>query len=157
MPKIELETIIHTDLKTCFDLSRSIDLHLLSTAQTREKAIAGKTSGLIGADEFVTWEASHFGIRQKLTTRITAFDPPFYFRDEQMKGIFKYFVHDHHFEQQNDGVLMRDVFDFRSPFGLIGVCFDKLILTRYMTRFLKVRNQLIKEFAETDQWKLIYQ
>ena len=48
MPLIVLETIIHTDTLTCFDLSRDIDFHKDSLKHLNEKAIAGKTSGLIG-------------------------------------------------------------------------------------------------------------
>ena len=77
MPVIELKTFIKCSIKICFDLSRSIDLHQLSTTQTNEKAIAGKTSGLINLDEFVTWQATHFRIKQKLTSKITAYNRPF--------------------------------------------------------------------------------
>ena len=64
-----------------FDLSRSIDLHVQSTGNTGEKAIAGCTSGLIELGESVTWEATHFGIRQRLTSKITAFERPRFFVD----------------------------------------------------------------------------
>lgn len=148
MPVIDLKTTINADIELCFDLSRSIDVHKISTAKTREKAIAGITSGLIKLDETVTWQAVHFGIRQKLTTKITAFDRPFYFRDEQQKGAFKYFIHDHFFEKQKDHIVMRDVFHFRAPFGLAGKIFEKLILTRYMKSLLEERNSVIKDFAE---------
>ena len=47
MPKIENKNGIKASIEIVFDLSRSIDLHILSTEQTNEKAIAGKTSGLI--------------------------------------------------------------------------------------------------------------
>ena len=40
-----------------FDLARSIDLHQRSTERTREQAVGGRTSGLIGVDESVTWRA----------------------------------------------------------------------------------------------------
>ncbi|MFX8875810.1 hypothetical protein ABTM97_19785, partial [Acinetobacter baumannii] len=80
------------DIEKCFDLARSIDLHQISTAETNEKAIAGKTNGLINLNETVTWEATHFGIRQKLTSKITKFDRPYHFRDEQVKGAFKCFI-----------------------------------------------------------------
>ncbi len=55
MPIIKLETFINAPKDIVFDLARSIDLHLISTEQTSEKAIAGKTSGLIEIDESVTW------------------------------------------------------------------------------------------------------
>lgn len=93
MPKIELQTEIKAERKIVFDLSRSIDLHQLSTAKTDEKAIAGKTSGLIDLGESVTWRAKHFGIYQNLTSKITEFESPNFFVDEMLKGAFKSFKH----------------------------------------------------------------
>src|ERR1700712_2328205 len=107
---IEIETNINSDIETCFDLSRSIDLHKISTAVTNEKAIDGKTTGLINLNEFVTWQAKHFGITQKLTSKITAYDRPFHFRDEQIKGAFKYILHDHYFTNKGNNIVMKDVF-----------------------------------------------
>jgi ligand-binding SRPBCC domain-containing protein len=155
MPKIELTTEIHSTIEICFDLSRSIDLHKISTQQTNEQAIAGTTSGLIELNEFVTWQARHFGIRQKLTSKITAFERPTYFKDEQQKGVFKYLYHEHKFEQVGDKVIMNDIFEFQSPFGIFGKIFNELILTKYLRKLLIDRNNVIKDFAETDKWKTL--
>ncbi|MBA4241171.1 MAG: cell division protein [Sphingobacteriaceae bacterium] len=155
METIHLETIIDADIKICFDLSRSIDLHQISTAKTNEKAIAGITSGLVNVNDYVTWEAVHFGIKQQLTSKISKVEPYIHFRDEQLKGAFKYFVHDHYFKEQNGKVIMTDRFEFSSPFGIMGKLFDKLILKNYMKLFLLERNRVIKEFAETDKWKKV--
>lgn len=153
MPKIELITEIKSTLEICFDLSRSIDLHKISTAQTNEEAIGGRTSGLINLNETVTWQATHFGIKQKLSSKITAFNRPNYFVDEQIKGIFKSIYHEHKFEQVEDIIIMKDIFEFHSPFGVLGKIFNKLILTNYMKDLLENRNLIIKEFAETGKWK----
>ena len=155
MPKIELTTEIISTVDICFDLSRSIDLHKISTAKTKEQAIAGTTFGLINLNEFVTWQAIHFGVRQKLTTRITAFDRPKYFRDEQEKGAFKSFYHNHIFEQINNKVIMKDIFEFKTPFGVLGKIINALILTKHMRKLLIERNKVIKDFAETKKWKLV--
>ena len=155
MPTIYLETIIKADIKICFDLSRSIDLHQISTAKTKERAIDGVTAGLVNTGDFVTWEAIHFGIKQQLTTKISKVVPNVHFRDEQLKGAFKYFIHDHYFKEENGVVTMIDNFEFSSPFGVIGKIFDMLVLTNYMKSFLIERNQVIKEFAETDKWKKV--
>lgn len=155
MPTIELETHINADLQICFDLSRSIDLHKISTSNTNEKAIAGKITGLINFNEFVTWQAAHFKISQKLTSKITAFDFPNHFRDEQQKGIFKFIVHDHFFELQRGQVIMKDIFKFKAPFGFLGTIAEKLFLTKYLMNLLIERNKIIKEFAETEKWKTI--
>lgn len=155
MPTITLETQIKADIRLCFDLTRSIDLHSISIAKTNEKAIAGRMSGRIDLNEMVTWQANHFGITQKLTSKITAFDRPFHFRDEQQKGAFKFILHDHFFKQENGFVIMKDIFNFQSPMGYFGKLFDKTILTGYMSKFLTERNNVIKEYAETGKWKSI--
>lgn len=155
MPKIELVTEIKSTIDICFDLARSIDLHKISTAKTNEEAIDGRTSGLIGLGEFVTWEANHFGIKQRLTSKITSLNKPNYFVDEQIKGIFKSIYHEHKFEQFSDKVIMKDIFEFHSPYGIFGELFNKLVLTNYLRKLLHERNNIIKEYAETDKWKIV--
>lgn len=110
MPRIELTTDINASKEIIFDLSRSVDLHEISTKHTNEKAIAGITSGLIGLDESVTWRARHFGVYQKLTSRITEFDRPFFFVDEMVDGPFKSFRHEHHFFSSEIVTRMTDIF-----------------------------------------------
>jgi len=150
MPKIELFTEIHAPIEKVFDLSRSIDLHIESTKQTGEHAIAGRTSGLIELGETVTWRARHFGIWQSLTSKITDYNYPTFFADEMMSGAFKSFRHEHHFLVVDNGTLMRDVFAFESPFGILGRLFNWLILTKYMTKLLLERNRVIKLVAESN-------
>ena len=136
----------------CFDLSRSIDLHLASTARTGEQAVAGKTSGLIGLDEQVTWRARHFGVWQEFTSRITAFNRPHHFRDEMMRGAFRSFKHDRYFEIQNERTAMRDVLCFSAPIPLFGR-FAEPFLRSYLDRFLHERNALLKEVSESEDWR----
>jgi ligand-binding SRPBCC domain-containing protein len=155
MPRIELQTEIKADRKIVFDLSRSIDLHKISTEQTNETAIAGKTSGLIELNESVTWKAKHFGIYQKLTSKVTEFDSPNYFTDEMISGAFRSFKHEHHFKEYNQGTLMIDIFDYKSPLGFLGKLADTLFLENYMRDLLYRRNQIVKEFAESDKWKQV--
>lgn len=155
MPKIELTTEINSTLEICFDLSRSIDLHKISTSQTNEQAISGRTNGLIGLNETVTWQAIHFGIKQKLTSKITTFDRPNFFVDEQIEGIFKAIFHEHRFEQVAGKTIMKDIFEYHSPFGILGKIFNNLVLTNYLKNLLINRNKVIKEFAETEKWKEI--
>lgn len=112
-------------------------------------AVAGRTTGLISLGEEVTWEATHLGVRQRLTTRITAYDRPTYFRDSQVRGAFKRLDHEHYFEAVPDGTtLMRDVFDYDSPLGWLGLLADRLFLEKYMRSLLERRNSLIKQVAE---------
>ena len=154
MPVIKLETKINAPVERVFDLSRSIDLHTKSTSESGEEAIAGRTSGLINLGETVTWRATHFGVRQTLTSKIVAFERPTHFRDSMQRGIFKRIDHDHFFEEIADGkTLMRDSFDYDAPLWILGKIADVLFLENYMTRFLQERNQMIKEIAESEKWR----
>jgi ligand-binding SRPBCC domain-containing protein len=148
MPTIHLQTEIFAPQALVFDLSRNIDFHQASLAHTQEVAVAGCTTGLIGLGQWVTWEGRHFGIRQRLTVEITALNPPTDFVDEMVNGAFKAFRHLHRFEATARGTLMHDEFSFTSPFGIIGRCFNALVLTRYMTHVLRTRNAALKEAAE---------
>ena len=74
MPKIIHETYIEAPLVKCFDLARSVEKHIETTSNTNEKAVAGVTTGLLQLGDSVTWEAIHFGVKQKLTAKIVAMD-----------------------------------------------------------------------------------
>ena len=151
MPTITLETNIHAPVETVFDLCRCVDLHIESTVQTNERAVGGKTSGLLELGDTVTWEATHFLIRQQLTVVISEYDRPNFFRDTMQRGIFGHFDHDHYFEQTTPGTRMRDTFDYSSPLGLIGRIAEMLFVTRHIRKLLVVRNELIKSVAESSQ------
>ena len=141
MPRIKLRTVIKADKGIVFDLSRSVDLHKISTEQTNEEAIKGITSGLIEINQSVTWKAKHFGVYHTLTSKITEFERPNFFADEMVKGIFKKFKHEHYFTSFKGSTEMIDIFEYESPFGILGKLADKLFLKRYMSNFLKKRNR----------------
>jgi ligand-binding SRPBCC domain-containing protein len=149
MQVIQIETKIAAPVERCFLLSLSMDLHVESTAQTNERAIAGVTHGLIGANETVTWQGRHFGFMLTHETLISKYDRPRHFQDIMLRGMFKSFEHDHYFDALRDGTtLMRDELRFAAPLGPLGSIAEKLILTSYLSRFLKQRNELIKQVAE---------
>ena len=148
--EILLHTVIEAPIQIVFDCARSIDIHQLSTAQTNEKAIAGRTSGLCELGDEVTWRAKHFGIYQTLSSKITQLEAPFHFQDCMVKGAFSFMQHDHYFEEKDGLTIMKDVFCYGVPFGILGRLFDKAVLKKYMTNLLETRNQVIKEVAENN-------
>jgi ligand-binding SRPBCC domain-containing protein len=154
MVSIEQRMQIAAPIRRCFDLSRSIEVHLLGTERTGERAVGGVTTGLIGPDQFVRWRAKHFGIRQYLTSNITAFDYPHYFQDTMIEGAFKFMQHDHYFTPISESETeMRDSFTFVAPLSVLGTIAEQLFLRRYMDRFLRRRNEIVKQIAESDQWR----
>jgi ligand-binding SRPBCC domain-containing protein len=149
METITVEILIDAPPERCFDAARDLDLHVRSFAHTNEVAVAGKTSGLIGLDEEVTWRGRHLGVTQHFTSRITAFDRPHYFQDAMQRGAFSSFVHDHYFTVVDARTKMTDVLVFSAPLGILGRIAEKLVLKRYLRRLLASRAIVIKEAAES--------
>jgi ligand-binding SRPBCC domain-containing protein len=148
MALFRIVTEIAAPIELCFDLARDIDFHTRSLEDTGERAVAGRTTGLIELGESVTWEARHFGVRQRFTAKVTVFDRPKHFRDEMTSGAFRTFAHDHLFDSRDELTVMTDEVVFRSPFGPLGWLVDRLFMAGYLRRLLIGRCQTIKFEAE---------
>jgi ligand-binding SRPBCC domain-containing protein len=146
---IRLETVIAAAVEDCFALSLSVDAHTASMSRSGEVAIAGRTSGLMGLGDVVTWRARHFGVSFTMTSAITSYERPTRFVDEQRHGPFRRWWHEHTFQSiAPPRTLMIDTVHFRSPLGPIGAAVDRLLLTQYMTALIKQRNEWLKTELE---------
>jgi len=148
MTTIKLITKIKASQQTVFDVSRNIDIHQKSASKSKEKAIAGVTTGLINLNETVTWRGKHFGFYLTHKSRITAMIFYNYFTDEMEEGKFKSFKHEHFFEENNGITIMTDKLQYETPFGIFGKLFDFFLLKNHLTNFLLHRNNILKEIAE---------
>ncbi|MEK3806319.1 SRPBCC family protein [Bacillus sp. FSL H8-0547] len=148
MPTIKHEIFIQAPIEICFDLSRSVDVHMETTGKTQERAVDGVTSGLMELGDSVTWEAVHLGVRQTLTAKIIEMEKPYRFTDVMVKGAFRSFTHTHEFQESGTGTIMKDVFSYESPFGIFGKTADLLFLERYMKKFIAARALELKRIAE---------
>lgn len=128
----------------CFDLSLSVDAHVASMGQAGERAVGGVTSGVMNAGDEVTWEARHFGRWFTMTSRISEYDRPYRFVDEQVAGPFNCWWHEHHFDPDGTSTVMTDIVVFESPAGILGRLGNRLYLTRYMTGLLVRRNAWLR-------------
>lgn len=152
MTVIHITTEIKAPIFTVFNNSRNIDLHQKSASQTQEKAIAGVTLGLIEKGETVTWKGKHFGIYIQHQSIISEMEFPTYFIDEQVKGHFKSFKHQHLFEQREGTTIMQDILQYETPFGIFGKLFDYFLLKKHLTKFLLYRNQVLKNTSESEKF-----
>jgi ligand-binding SRPBCC domain-containing protein len=148
MPVIEHKQFIKAPMDVCFDLARDVDIHAQTTLKTKEKAVGGVTKGLLEEGDSVTWEAVHFGIKERLTSRVIFMEKPHRFVDVMVKGIFKSFIHIHQFMEEEEGTIMVDHFQYKSRFGPIGILIDKLFLEKYMKKYIVMRAIELKKIAE---------
>ena len=140
MPTLVLETFINAPDEVCFDLVRDVRVHDRTTVQADDVTALGQT---------VTFEGKHFGSRQRLTVKVVEFERPRLLVDEMTDGAFASFRHAHEFSPHAGGTLMRDVLEWRSPFGIAGRIVDKLLLERHLRDLVSKRNTRLKRLAET--------
>ena len=145
MATIHLETFIAAPPEVCFDLCLDVNFH---ERAGHGRAVAGVTAGALRLGDTVTWEATHFLVRQRLTSKIVAYDRPRLFVDEMQRGAFARWRHTHRFVGRPGGTLATDDVDFAAPLGLLGKLFDALVLESYMARFLVRGNAHFKREAE---------
>lgn len=148
MPTIVLDILIDAPIGLCFDLARDVGTHVRTSASTGERAVGGKTAGLLDLGDEVTWEAVHLGVRQRLTSRIVELDTPHRFVDEMVRGAFASMRHVHEFTHDRGSVRVRETFTWRSPLGILGVLADKLVVEGHMRAFLEAKLSGLKAIAE---------
>jgi hypothetical protein len=156
MIRLEEITIIDAPIERCFDLARSVEVHLVANIHSGEQALAigGITSGLPELSEQVTWRAKHFGVWQNLTSQFTAMHPPTYFQATMVKGIFGSMQADHYFRTLPSGATeMKDLFRVAAPLPILGPLAEAIFLRHYMLALLRERNTVIKQIAESDEWQ----
>jgi ligand-binding SRPBCC domain-containing protein len=155
MVTLEELTPILAPIELVFDLARSVEVHMLGNVHFGEQAVPmeGHTSGLLGLGDEVTWRARHFGVRQRLTSRITKYDRPHAFQDTMQRGAFAFMQHDHFFRERNGVTEMREFFRFAAPVPILGLIAEALVLRAYMRALLVERNEAIKRVAESEEWR----
>ena len=140
-------------VETLFDLSLSIDAHVASMAESGERAIGGVTAGSIGLGEIVTWRARHFGIWFTMTSKITSLERPVRFVDEQVRGPFRSFRHEHTFARESEVTVMTDTLTLVSP--IFGRLAERVLLVPYLRRLIGQRNRhLLTEALDADTRRL---
>jgi ligand-binding SRPBCC domain-containing protein len=118
---------------------------------THERVVTSTASDLLGPDAVVTWEGTHFGAQIRLMSKITQFDPPRSFEDEQIAGPFQSFWHRHEFSDNSGVTVMRDLIRYRAPFGLLGSLAERVFLDRYLRSLLERRAAHLRALAESER------
>jgi ligand-binding SRPBCC domain-containing protein len=82
------------------------------------------------------------GFPIKWRTRISGWDPPNFFSDDQLKGPYRQWHHEHIFEDRDGGTLARDVVHFAAPGGRI---IHWLMIRRDVRQIFAYRSKKLRE------------
>lgn len=147
---IEVISVIDAAPARVFDLELDVDVHARSLPGSRESATTNGGRRALGLGDEVTFRARHFGVRWRMTSRITAYERPHHFVDEQTRGPFRALRHEHHFDAIEGGrTRMTDRMTIRAPLGPLGAIVTRTLLGPYLRRLLTQRARHIGRLAES--------
>jgi len=145
---LEIRSLIEAPTETVFDLALSVKIHTDSMSRYGEQLVKATSSEHLQLGDEVTWRARHMGIRWRMTSRITEFERPISFVDEQTQGPFRRFRHEHRFYRDGIQTRMVDRVEFTAPIPVLGAIAERLVLRPYILHLIIVRNRHLRTAAE---------
>ena len=85
------------------------------------------------------------GIPMNWITEITHVKEHQFFVDEQRKGPYRIWHHEHHFETVDNGVLMSDIVSYELPFGILGKIAHPILVQRKLNEIFDFRFEIVEE------------
>ena len=95
-------------------------------------------------DQLIEYRIGLGGVPMNWLTRISEWQPPQRFVDEQRRGPYRYWHHSHEFEDTDAGTSMRDVVEYELPLGPLGKLAHALLVERLLQRIFDYREQAVR-------------
>jgi ligand-binding SRPBCC domain-containing protein len=96
----------------------------------------------------ITAKVSKFGVPQKITNEVTAFEEGVGFTDVQVSGPFKKFEHTHRVEPAGSGTRIFDRIEYEAPGGLVGLLLTNKKIQEYLETLDAYRAKRFKELLK---------
>jgi ligand-binding SRPBCC domain-containing protein len=97
---------------------------------------------VLRAGALIDYRLRVHGVPLRWRTRIAAWEPPFRFVDEQLRGPYRRWVHEHAFEERDGGTLCRDRVDYDV---LGGRLVERLFVRRDVEKIFAYRKERLVE------------
>lgn len=94
----------------------------------------------IAAGTLIDYRLRLHGLPIRWQSRISAWEPPFRFVDEQIRGPYRRWWHEHIFDDVPGGTLVRDHVEYAVPCGLLA---DRLFVRRDLLKIFTFRREVL--------------
>lgn len=155
MPLIHLTSMIHAPVERVFDLARSVSLHKALMRKYRDGKVEGGTNGFMEIGDVIRWSRYYLGRKRTIEVKIRSMETPSAFGSILVRGSMASLRHEHFFKPIQNGTLLIDLLEYTPAFGLLGRWMDRRFIQPQLRKHLEKKNQLIKQYAESDQWKVV--
>ena len=146
MYQLKRTQFVKTDLATCWDFFSSPNN--LNKITPKEMGFDVLTEGVENMYEGLMIEYKVrplLNIPLRWITEITHVKYQEYFVDEQRKGPYKLWHHEHHFKEVQGGVEMTDIVSYELPFGILGKMVHPLVVKKKLDQIFAYRFKIVDE------------
>jgi len=147
MYKIRKTQEIPINISRAWDFfSKPENLGLITPSYMKFSIISRSDVGDMYPGMIITYTLSPvLDIKIKWATEITQIKEHKYFIDNQIKGPYTIWHHEHHFNEIENGIEMTDILFYDLPFGFIGRLGHELFVKKKVEEIFSYRENKIKE------------
>jgi len=121
-------------------------LKLITPDNMGFKVLSIQTTETVYPGQIIEYRVSPlFGIPLYWKTEIIEVKEKEYFIDEQRKGPYRLWRHEHYFRAVEGGVEMRDIVHYENPYGIIGKWANTLLVRKKLRRIFEYRYRKVEE------------
>jgi ligand-binding SRPBCC domain-containing protein len=88
------------------------------------------------------------GIPMTWVTEITQVRDKAFFIDNQLKGPYQFWHHQHLFREIPGGTEMTDILHYAAPFGILGTLMEKLFIRRKVEGIFAYREEILRKYFQ---------
>jgi len=146
MYQLKRTQLVKTDLETCWDFfSSPNNLQKIMPAYMGFKVLTTQPAKVYEGLIIAYTVSPVLRIPLGWITEITHIEDRRFFVDEQRKGPYRIWHHEHHFEEVEGGVLMTDIVTYVMPFGFLGKFAHWLFVKKQLNGIFEFRNKVVEE------------
>ncbi len=141
------EQRVKTDLNTLWEfISDPGNLKVITPPDLNFMITSQHPDQTIYPGMMITYRVSPLkGIRVTWVTEITHIEDKEYFIDEQRKGPYRIWHHEHRLKPLDKGTLMEDLITYAPPLGPLGAVANRLVIRRKLDMIFCFRENKLEE------------
>lgn len=145
--RLQYEQLLNTTLDEAWAFfSGAENLQRITPAYMRFNITSPQTNKPVYAGQIITYKIYPvLGIPLNWMTEITQVKEGQYFIDEQRRGPYNLWHHQHHFEEVAGGVKMTDIVHYALPFGILGQLAHALFVKKQLKDIFVFRKEKVTE------------